>query len=145
MTRTVKAMEFISCKRDQRCKANKIILAYRHPGEPKQKACVEHSNGSMGREMLIAYVLRTWSVVEKPKMDARPQRSRTTQSACPRDTSASTTLNNAPGSLVIIGLSTGEACRTRSTNSEHLWISNSKWGPWFVCARARSDKAGKPR
>lgn len=117
MIRKGNGMEFISCKRDHWCKANKITLAYRQPGEPTQKVCVEHFNGSMRREMLIASVFRTLSEVEKPKMDARPQRSRTTQSACSRDTSARSTLNNALGSLVIIGLSAGVAPRNRSTNS----------------------------
>ena len=65
MIRTDNGPEFISCKLDHWCKANKIILAHIQPGKPTQNAYVERFNGNIRRELLNAYVFRTLGEVRQ--------------------------------------------------------------------------------
>lgn len=59
MLRVDNGPEFVSHRLDAWCKEHKIILAFIQPGKPTQNAYVERLNGTIRRELLNAYVLRT--------------------------------------------------------------------------------------
>lgn len=51
--------QFISHKLDEWAKENKVELVFIQPGEPTQNAYIERLNGSIRRELLIAYVFHS--------------------------------------------------------------------------------------
>ena len=69
MIRVDNGPEFISARLDTWCKDRKITLALIQPGKPTQNAYVERLNGSIGRELLNAYVFRTLDEVREKAME----------------------------------------------------------------------------
>ena len=63
MIRSDNGPEFISHELDLWCKQNKITLIFIQPGKPTQNAFVERCNGNIRKELLNAYVFKTFDEV----------------------------------------------------------------------------------